>query len=114
MRYFVSAWRARHFSIAAQFSSTIRRSPKWRQTVNGTITPASDHPTRIVSLPYCPAGATPGKPPRGSWLSRMSRIHLWKNAAVSALKAPASQKTCVSAVQPRRSLRCGQSVGTER
>ena len=68
----------------------------------------------MVSLPYCAHGATPGNPPSGAWLSRMSRIHLWKKREVSALNEPASQKTCVSAVQPRRSLRCGQSVETER
>ena len=66
------------------------------------------------SLPYCARGETPGKPPRGSWESRTSRMNLWKNAEVSALKEPASQKTWVSAIQPRRSLRCGQSVGTDR
>ena len=89
-------------------------SPNCFQTVHGTITPASAQPRLNVSLPYWAKGATDGKPPSASRLSTMSRIHLWKNAVVSALKAPASQKTCVSAVQPRRSLRCGQSVGTER
>ena len=64
--------------------------------------------------PYWDVGATPGKPPVSLWLSRMSRIHLRKKRSVFAKKVPVSVNTCVSAVQPSRSSRCGQSVGTER
>lgn len=42
----------------------------------------------------------------------MSRSHLVKNAATSALSAAVGRKTCASASQPSRSSRCGQSVGT--
>ena len=76
------------------------------------IAPANTYIASLIAISA--NGATPGKPPRASCVSRMSRVNLWKNLDVSALNAPASVKTCVSAIQPRRSLRCGQSVGTER
>ena len=103
-----------NFSIAAQFSATISLSPNCFQTVQGTITPASAQPRRIISPPYWAVGETPGNPPVSLWESRTSRVHLWKKASVFAKKVPVSVKTCVSAIQPRRSFRCGQSVGTER
>ena len=89
-------------------------SPNCFQTVQGTMMPASAQPRRMVSLPYWAVGATPGNPPASPCESRMSRIHLWKKRSVLAKKEPVSVKTCVSAVQPRRSSRCGQSVGMER
>ena len=100
--------------MASQFSSMMSVSANCFQTVQGTMMPASAQPSRIISLPYCPSGATPGNPPVGLCVSRMSRIHLWKKRRVSAKKVPVSENTCVSAVQPRRSFRCGQSVGTLR
>ena len=44
----------------------------------------------------------------------LEKITLAKKSSVLAKNEPVSVNTCVSAVQPKRSLRCGQSVGTER
>ena len=112
--YFVSLMQFINKSIAFQFSSMICVSPNCFHTVQGTMIPASAQPKRIFSSPYCAKGATPGNPPKLFWVSRMSRIHLWKNFIVLAKNVPVSANTCVSAVHPRRSSRCGQSVGIDR
>src|SRR5215469_17676756 len=42
----------------------------------------------------------------------ISAEYLRENAARSMLYVAVRQKTCASAIQPNRSSRCGQSVGT--
>src|SRR5215211_6999900 len=67
---------------------------------------------RSASLRSPNSGATSGKAPSGDWASSTSTIHFSKKAATSTLKEAVRTKTCASPIHPRRSSRCGQSVGT--
>ena len=80
------------------------------------MTPASAQP---MSRPPDLSGAIFGNIPghfdfSSACESRMSVIHLVRNPYTSAAYTAAPTNTCVSPVQPQRSLRCGQSVGTLR
>ena len=57
-------------------------------------------------------GANEVNCPSGRCASSQSRDHLLKKAATSMLNAAVEAKTWASPVQPSRSSRCGQSVGT--
>ncbi len=57
-------------------------------------------------------GAKSGNRPSLACASRRSAVHLVKNAAMSMFIAAVWLNTCMSPVQPNRSSRCGQSVGT--
>src|ERR671932_210126 len=84
--------------------------------VHGTMIPASPQAgaplLRSSILKSLSKGATSGKAPSGDWASSTSTIHLVKNAETSILKQAVRTKTCASPIQPKRSSRCGQSVGT--
>src|SRR5215218_3514682 len=86
--------------------------------VHGTITPASPQAgaphLRLMSPEPLSRGATSGKAPSGDWASWTSVIHFSKKAATSILKEAVRVKIWASPIQPRRSSRCGQSVGTLR
>ena len=60
------------------------------------------------------SGTTKGTLPSGLWSAATSASHFVKKPATSMLKAAVREKTCASPVQPSRSSRCGQSVGTSR
>ena len=59
-------------------------------------------------------GTTWGTEPFAFWSAATSASHFVKKPATSMLKLAVREKTCASPVQPRRSSRCGQSVGTSR
>jgi hypothetical protein len=59
-------------------------------------------------------GTTWGTEPFSFWSAATSASHFVKNPATSMLKLAVREKTCASPVQPSRSSRCGQSVGTSR
>jgi hypothetical protein len=75
------------------------------------ITPASPQ-AGAASRRIVTTGATSRKAPPESWPSTTSRIHRAKNADTSAFRLAVGAKIWASASQPRRSSRCGQSVGT--
>src|ERR1700682_2240858 len=87
-------------------------SPERSYMTQGTMTPASLQ--AVLPAPAQPdgAGAMSAYDPDGSWVSTRSSSHLSSMLVRSALKSAVGAKICRSAVQPRRSLRCGQSVGT--
>src|SRR2546430_5611293 len=60
------------------------------------------------------SGITWGTLPLAFWSAARSASHLVKNPATSKLKAAVGANAWASPVQPRRSSRCGQSVGTSR
>ncbi len=60
------------------------------------------------------SGITNGMAPLGFWSAARSPSHLVKKPATSMLNAAVGAKTWASPVQPMRSSRCGQSVGTSR
>ena len=106
-----------NFCIASQFALTTAASPNCRHSVYGTITPASDQPIMYPRSPVI--GAMMLKVPAylllpPTWESRMSVIHFERNPYTSAAYTAAPANACVSPDHPQRSLRCGQSVGTER
>src|SRR5450432_4220622 len=102
-----------HLFIASQLRSIKLVSPYCCQAVQGTITPASPHPgAPSTATPSPISGATFGNAPASVWASRISAIHLWVNDAISKLYAPVRQNAPASPVHPKRSSRCGQSVGT--
>ncbi len=98
--------------MAAQFSSITAVSPYRRQTVQGRMIAASAQPG--VFWPRAQNGAVSGISPVADWPARMSPMNRRVKASTSMLKAAASQKIWASPVQPMRSSRCGQSVGTPR
>ncbi len=83
--------------------------------VHGMITAASAHPAEpAAGFPGVDntSGITWGTLPVSIWSAATSRSHFVKKPATSMLKAAVREKTCASPVQPSRSSRCGQSVGT--
>src|SRR5690242_12607050 len=83
--------------------------------VHGAIVATSAQPV----LPAAPGqilantlGTTKGTAPLGSWSAATSPSHFAKKPETSMLNAAVGANTCASPVQPRRSSRCGQSVGT--
>ncbi len=106
--------KSRYATMPFQRSSRIRRSPKQRWIVQGQITIASAQagpPSSLESGPLPVSGAMGGTRPSPPWASSRSRSHFEKNPATSMLKEAVRTKTWASPVQPRRSSRCGQSVG---
>src|SRR5476651_1332405 len=80
--------------------------------VHGMMTPASPHTGQ--ELVWFARGETVVNSPFGLCASFTSTSHLVKKPDTSALRAAVGAKTCASPIQPRRSSRCGQSVGTLR
>src|SRR5690242_17002759 len=83
--------------------------------VHGAIVATSAQPV----LPAAPGdilantlGTTKGTAPLGSWSAATSPSHFAKKPETSMLNAAVGANTCASPVQPKRSSRCGQSVGT--
>ena len=84
----------------------------------GMITAASAQPAAPPGLWPSKSGRTFGTTcgtlPLANWSAATSFSHFVKKAATSMLKAAVAEKACASPVHPRRSSRCGQSVGTSR
>ncbi len=80
--------------------------------------PAKPPPPRSPAVPASgllrTSGTTKGTLPLAFWSAATSASHLVKKPATSMLKLAVREKTWASPVQPRRSSRCGQSVGTSR
>src|SRR6478735_5352039 len=76
---------------------------------------ASAQPARPNRASPCSttSGTTDGTPITGSWSNARSRNQLAQNDCASNRVQAVDAKACASPVQPRRSSRCGQSVGTE-
>src|SRR5476649_2120986 len=77
---------------------------------HGMMTPASPHTGQ--ELFWFARGETVENSPFGPCASSTSNSHLVKKAETSVLRAAVGAKTCASPIQPMRSSRCGQSVGT--
>src|ERR1700761_2570278 len=77
----------------------------------------SDHPVLPPgSLPllFNTSGITCGTAPLLYWSAATSFIHLVKKLCTFILNDAVRENTCASPVQPKRSSRCGQSVGTSK
>lgn len=59
-------------------------------------------------------GTTEATAPSSAWSSSTSRNHDNQNAWASTRVFAVAANACASPVHPRRSSRCGQSVGTDR
>ncbi len=77
------------------------------------MTPASAQPATL-SVVGPTRGDTSVNAPVALCASRMSVVNLCENAARFALNEAVRQNTSASPIQPSRSSRCGQSVGTLR
>ena len=75
------------------------------------VAPAGRRPSLDTGNTF---GTTWGTLPSSYWSAATSPSHLVKNPATSMLNAAVGANTCASPVQPMRSSRCGQSVGTSR
>ena len=97
--------------------SRSRASPYTTYIVQGMITAASAQaaePPANAAAELSTSGITCGTLPFGFWSAATSPSHLAKKPATSMLKAAVRANTWASPVQPSRSSRCGQSVGTSR
>src|SRR5689334_12551222 len=74
------------------------------------MTPASPHPA--TPEPSCVSGAVLVNDPSACCASVRSSAYLLRNDDMSMLNVDVSTKAAMSPVQPSRSLRLGQSVGT--
>ena len=63
-------------------------------------------------MPPSTSGITTGTAPSGVWAAARSVVHEARKAAASYRDRAVGAKTPMSPVQPRRSSRWGQSVGT--
>src|SRR6201991_1818252 len=70
-------------------------------------------PDLFLLLPNT-SGITNGTLPLEYWSAATSFSHLVKKLCTFMLYDAVRENTCASPVQPRRSSRCGQSVGTSR
>ena len=95
----------------------MRISPYVSYISHGTIVAASPQPPQPSMRLSPPSGAVSGTAPFLLYIvcaSIKSSSHLSINDFMFILYAPVFAKTCISPVQPIRSLRCGQSVGISR
>src|SRR5579862_1330212 len=90
----------------------IRVSPDCSQDVQGTMTPASLQPAPYPAFGVEVPGAKIPYIGVPTWVARRSAPNFFENGARAMLYDAARQKTSASPVQPRRSSRWGQSVGT--
>src|ERR1700716_4166012 len=74
------------------------------------MTPASPHPATPEPSPM--SGAVFVNDPSACWASVRSWAYLFRNDDMSMLYVDVAAKAAISPVQPIRSLRLGQSVGT--
>src|SRR4029077_391093 len=98
--------------MALQFCSATRVSPYCDQAVHGMMTPASLHPAAEAALDVTVPGAKMPNMSVPDCVPRRSAVNFCEKVARSILYEAVRQKTWASALQPRRSSRCGQSVGT--
>ena len=86
-----------------------------RRRAHGTMAAASAQPARPKrrSPSTTTSGTTEGTPSTSSWSSARSRSQLAQNAWESNSVLAVGANACASPVQPKRSSRCGQSVGTD-
>ena len=97
-------------------------SPYASYSVHGTTVAASPQPVEPNSKASWPVprtaastlGTTLGTAPSARWSWPRSVSQLARKARLSALAHAVGAKTMMSPVQPSRSSRCGQSVGTAR
>ena len=78
----------------------------------GRVGPAGAAEARLARRARRPA-RLPARPAVGSWSIARSRSQLVQNASDSNSVDAVGANACASPVQPSRSSRCGQSVGTE-
>ena len=107
-----SRQRSTHAFALGYCRRTVSASPRRRSRTSGTITAASPHAAAGRAMPMT-SGTTNGTVPSAACSSARSRSHESRNPRTSYRKAAVGAKTWMSPVQPKRSSRCGQSVGIE-
>src|SRR5438045_6168871 len=78
------------------------------------IVATSAHPVDPPAFGPSTFGITNGTLPSGCWSAATSFNHFTKKLCDCILNVAVLEKACASPVHPKRSSRCGQSVGTSK